>query len=1192
MKSLNLVRSLLFSLLFGLSLTVHTVQAYTPVNQVAAPTLIGYDEPYQISICESEWSTFEFSLDGQTDLLYRWDKFTDSDLLDKFEFSADNTRVRLSDPAGLPSLVKIFLVVQAVDANSCESFPTTVTLILVPAMDIPAGDLDTVCTGRPFIIDQFQNGRIETYDWDFGTDGEELSGDPTDEDPFGLKFNSEGDKTISVAVLDTFGCISEQSYDYVVYDAPPPPNILICPYLGPDSVFFEWTVDDAYDYEMNIVSVPGTAIMEETDTSLLVTGVFPGQRLIIQVSATGDSPAPCDLSAQTAICRSCIPAMLNTDGISRTEFCEGDAGNIAVLLTADVTTLGALQTDPAEGTWLPGPGIVQQGGATFFDPEGLAPGVYDVFYSYVHPDDNCPWDIVIPFTIYERAEPNASFSSTEIDRYEEICSDESIIIHYETYDDRTKPDIFSNISGIDMEEIEEGQERLSFPNVEGTYEIYVRYGLIGCEPLVDTVTVDVSLKPEVIIECGPTETDSIGISWLTIEGTASYEVFLDGVSVAIVNDTIFKVGDLVVDQTYELTVVPLALGCSDSGTIMCNTGGCVSPDLDLTALSDPLCYDPGTGPLNLDVIFTPNRPGFTGSYRWMTPEIDTDNNFTPSPFVEEYTFDIEYTEGNCTEIFQAISFTVITAPEVDLRIFTFDDPDVDTVCFPTSQFSVEASFMAPDQLGSLDYVPIWPAGINPTGQGPGSYLIQVVDGPGSYDIQMQAIYKGCPGPIVTKTLVLEPATEIPMVTCTEGYGEIALDWEPIDCVTAYNVYINIGGQDSLVFSGSSRSFTMPFLEGGLEQIYTVEALTNCRCGNSSFIGNCTPLVCPEILLEEVPLDTCYNPTLAPFEMPIMVTESSLLDAGSGTWAGMLINGNGLVDVSQTNFGGTFELDYTHTQGSCRETITVVLELADAPQIIDIEVLPPICVEDSLGTVIVYTQGGTPDYQYSVNGSAFIAENMVADVGTGVVSVEVVDAAGCSVTDISFMDSSPEPTAEIGGPELIIENNDAFFEILTDLDPDLLENISWFLDGNLVGQQMTLEPFTLEEVSQAGVLSAIVTYGENCELMAVKEFAVNALHSIYIPNIVDLSGRSATPDNEWRAYVKGEESFILEVQVFDRWGNNVLDFENKTMDYFKELLIWDGYYGSVPAKQGVYTYVMKTQIEGIPQIKRGSLTILR
>ena len=93
-------------------------------------------------------------------------------------------------------------------------------------------------------------------------------------------------------------------------------------------------------------------------------------------------------------------------------------------------------------------------------------------------------------------------------------------------------------------------------------------------------------------------------------------------------------------------------------------------------------------------------------------------------------------------------------------------------------------------------------------------------------------------------------------------------------------------------------------------------------------------------------------------------------------------------------------------------------------------------------------------------------------------------------------------------------------------------------------------------------------------------------------MVDFSGNSTSPNDAWTVYVKGDEVFITKVLIFDRWGNMIEDFENIAMDYFRELLIWDGNFGSVPADQGVYTYVIEVQIEGRPEIKRGSLTVLR
>ena len=177
-------------------------------------------------------------------------------------------------------------------------------------------------------------------------------------------------------------------------------------------------------------------------------------------------------------------------------------------------------------------------------------------------------------------------------------------------------------------------------------------------------------------------------------------------------------------------------------------------------------------------------------------------------------------------------------------------------------------------------------------------------------------------------------------------------------------------------------------------------------------------------------------------------------------------------------------------------------------------------------------------------------------------------------------------------EVIAEANDAVFTLDTDIASMNIKNIRWYLDGQLVLEGANADSLLLEEVAAGGTLDVELVFLDDCVQMATKSFDISQIQSVYIPNMMDLSGTARAPDNAWTVYVKGDQTIVLGVRIYDRWGNKVRDFENTERNYFKELLIWDGFFGSGQAEQGVYTYVMQLEMEGSLQIKRGSITVLR
>jgi len=1443
MKSIGIIQIIAISLVSLLTSISNAV-----IAGPGAPTLIGFQQPYEINVCEDDWPTLELNINAIPGLNYRWDASTDPAVLAALEFNTGNTRVRIADADALPKNVAIFLVVQAVDATGCESFPTVIRLFLVPKLNVIAMPLDTACVGRPFpispknLIASIEQNRVDSLSWNFGGNADVVGGESSDLDDFIIAFNSAGMHSITMDVLDTRGCRTQISYDFTVFTAPPLPEILPCTYMGTDSIFFEWSIDNTFTNTMNIDLLPTGATIVETPTSLLVTGIAGGptqSTTVITVSAEGTSPMPCNITSQTAICRSCIPVNFIYDGIPQNSFCAGDDGLLPVPLTVDVVTDAFMVTDPVEGNWEPGPGVEFVGGQAFFNPAGLPPGEYGVVYNYIHPLDNCPHPGGVGFTIFEAARPNASLSTNSVVTDTEICSDETVIIHFDRYEDIPRPNIFSDdVSGqVTISRASASSVRVSFGNIESDYQIFVEYSLPGCEPRTDIINVSVKLKPEVVVTCGPQQTDAVEVNWNALDGVTTYEILLDGVSQGPVSGLTTTIPGLAVDVDYVVTVIPQTLGCAETGSITCSTGGCVDPIIDLSSLADPRCYLDGSGPINLDVSIVSALTGDPIDYNWDTPLVDVDNNFQPNPAQELYTFDIAYNDGSCTGVIQAVDFTVIYNPEPILAFSTQD-----TICILDGTADLIAMATVFDPLNTVTYEGIFPVGVNPTVTGDGQWLMQF-DGPGSYTVGVRAIYQGCEGeafreivvesaapldvqcgpqqnnavevtwpmvdgvtdfeilldgtpydittgtsgiilgldpeesyevtviplngsctlegtvmcttgscdpaavdlsaltdnfcyvegsgPInldvnITSTngnpstyvwdsplidmdnnFVPDPAQELytfdiiytegncietiadvsftvitvpeldlsfstpdsicildgsvdfiaeamvadpsalviegifpagvtetetltgqwilnfdlpgtyeigaratyqgcqsieffrtifvdqdlgaPVVTATPGVGNVELTWEPPTyCVSSWEILV----EGASIGTTSSLMFTVP-LEEVRDYDITVVALSNgCVCGDEMTLITESPLPCPDIDIMTLPIDTCFNPTLAPFDMPVTVTESPLLPAGSGTWSGQLIDVNGQVDVSQTNFGDVFQLEYSYTQGSCTTVVTELISLSEPPNIINLESMPPPCSDDSLGTVIVLVEGGTPDYLYSVNGSLPQADNVIPGVELGLAMVEVTDARGCAVQELVDVMDNLLPNLDVSGPEVVLENNDADFTISTNILMTDITNISWFLDGELQDEGVELTTFSLLDVEQSGTIEVVVEYGMECTLFASTDFIVNEVQSIYIPNIVDYSGVSSTANAEWKAFIDGDQAFILSVQVYDRWGNKIRDFENVNRDFFTEFLLWDGFFGSVPAEQGVYSYVIETEILGNTKVERGSITILR
>ena len=481
-----------------------------------APGVLGFDAPFEITVCEDDWGTFELALDAVPGLAYTW---FDNGLLDNLEFSNDRSRFRIIDPEAYSHDEFLFFGVQAIDASGCPSPPTSITLVLSSRIELPSQPITTECTGRLITITPPSNGLIESYSWDFDDTVEILSGDETDGDPFDIRFNEAGEKTLTLTVTNGRDCPNTQEYVYDVLQAPPLPNIAACEYMGPDSILFTWTEDPAYTYDVDLTLSPPGSIVDQMGTAILITNIVSGpanSSSILTVTAMGGT-APCDFTTQPLICRSCIPSIPSFPDVTTVNFCQGDPDLAPVPLSVNVgTLLNGLETNvdnPAEGTWSGAEGLIFMNGMPYFDPTQLDPGQYPIEYNYLHPEDNCPHPSGVVFTIFEDPDPNASFTSTgEIKEIDVCASEEEVTIYFDRIENFPEPSISSDVPGLDIDR-DDNSAVISFPPDAETYQIMLQYNIAGCDTPLDVITLHVREEMQVQLQCGPQKPDSLILFW-------------------------------------------------------------------------------------------------------------------------------------------------------------------------------------------------------------------------------------------------------------------------------------------------------------------------------------------------------------------------------------------------------------------------------------------------------------------------------------------------------------------------------------------------------------------------------------------------------------------------------------------------------------------------------------------------------
>ena len=983
---------------------------------------------------------------------------------------------------------------------------------------------------------------------------------------FEIAFAAVGDYTIGM-VANLEGCEGPREEVTITVEDTPVLDAR-CANQGEDSVTLAW----------NDIGVPVTIRQDgidiasnQSNTTFDVTGLPANTTFEFVVSANDPS---CGLIEETF---SCVTfACVDPEVVSNVP---------ASPICWDVATMGGF---PLDVTVQPGtggaPGIFAfdsplvdaNNEFTPIDPLQVNYSI-DGIYS---DDDGCVETITIDFIFVQTPEVALSLIGADT-----LCGDMAEVTLVGDFAGLVPDEIVyvpEFPAGVNSTEVSPGQYTLTFDG-PGTYDVGLRVDYFGCEGVTVNQEIYVMATPKLNLKCGDEEDTSVTVLWDDI-GADDYQVFLDGLPQASSNMTETTIGNLQMGLTYDVVIETLIPDCGlVRDMVTCRTFVCPPVTMDFSGVPDVVCHDSRTGPFLLDVSISSMDPNANGRFEWDTPLVDENNMFTPDPNITEYNLDILYTDDNdCVDAF-TLSFTYLESHRPDIQILSND-----SICMNGESIQIMSNYTSQGG-GPVIYTTDFPSeAVVQSGSDAGPYEITFTQ-EGTYQLGIAVEDNGCPGTVEFVEVTVEPDIGMPDVTSAGTFGGIELSWDPMNCVSTYKIFID----GEFVENVSGTSTTIIGLEGEQEFEWIVEPISNCRCTGEVARGRETTEACPVPTITVFPVDTCFGADVPPFALEVDVQTTGEIAGGEGDWTGPLIDINRLVDISFAREPGIFEMEYTFVEGGCETIVPVNVELTEPPTL-EVDPISIQCGEDVSGTVIVSVLGGTPDFGFSLNGGEVQPENIFEDVEVGSFFVEVSDGNGClvSVSD-NIVDSDLSPEVEIEGENVVVEgSNEEFFLELEDIDPDMVTNIIWTFNGNNICEGLLCDPVLLENVVDTGVLQVVVELEGFCELTASKTLDVNFVNDVYIPNVADLSGTALPPNNQWTAFVKGAETFISRVQVFDRWGNKVRDFENNSLEYFNEFLIWDGFFGSEPAEQGVYTYVIELLIEGEPEIRFGSVTIFR
>ena len=229
------------------------------------------------------------------------------------------------------------------------------------------------------------------------------------------------------------------------------------------------------------------------------------------------------------------------------------------------------------------------------------------------------------------------------------------------------------------------------------------------------------------------------------------------------------------------------------------------------------------------------------------------------------------------------------------------------------------------------------------------------------------------------------------------------------------------------------------------------------------------------------------------------------------------------------------------------------------------------------------EGGTPPYEYAINGSAFSTEETIADLAPGVYNLQTRDSEFC-MAEMEIEVPSPEPLFLNLGPDIVLkEGTRGSFDFITNAAS--IDLIAWSpLEG------LSCSQCKRPQVSSQSSRNYIATiYDENgCSTSDTVFVQVEASY-VYIPSA--FSPNADGFNDHFSVFANERVEEVLSMEIFDRWGQKVYDKKNFPTGFMQ--LGWDGTFRYKKMPLGIYIYKIELLLkDGSRELRKGELTLMR
>ncbi|WP_367391711.1 gliding motility-associated C-terminal domain-containing protein [Lewinella sp. LCG006] len=313
------------------------------------------------------------------------------------------------------------------------------------------------------------------------------------------------------------------------------------------------------------------------------------------------------------------------------------------------------------------------------------------------------------------------------------------------------------------------------------------------------------------------------------------------------------------------------------------------------------------------------------------------------------------------------------------------------------------------------------------------------------------------------------------------------------------------------------------------------------------------------------------------------TVEALVTGGFGSYAYNWSNGaNGAINGNL--IAGTYDLQVTD-ENNCLITGEAIVTQPDSLGLGLVEVIDNICFGESAGSIEVEAVGGSPPYEYSIDGFTFQTDPILDNLPAGNYEVTVLDAEGCTATVAATVTQPLELIVDAGGDRFIVLGFDTLVRAVSNYSP---VTYTWTPMDSLSCLNPDCSLVQVDPTSTT-TYQVLVTNENGCT--ATDEVTIRVIKDrpVFIPNVFSPNNDGS---NDGFTIFSGPGLELIEkLQIFSRWGELV--FEANNIFPNDEGVGWDGQFNGEPVNPGVFVYLAQLRFvdEEIVEVK-GDVTLIR